>query len=86
VITLPLILSLRKNADFANKAGKLLRSNSVGTRDVSWIVNEILRLGGIDDARVWMDRYLYKAMKMLEPLPNYPEKQVFTELVGHLRA
>lgn len=86
VITLPLILALRKNKEFSGRVEQMLASKKLEQKDVEWIIEEITRLGGIDEARTWIDRYVQKALKMLKPLPNKPEKKILTDLALRLES
>lgn len=81
VITIPLILALRKDADFAGRVKTMFSGRKLEQEDVDWVIGEIIRLGGIREARDWMDRYLQKARKILEPLPDKKEKAILLELV-----
>ena len=64
----------------------MLASKKLEQKDVEWIIEEITRLGGIDEARTWIDRYVQKALKMLKPLPNKPEKKILTDLALRLES
>ncbi len=84
VITLPLILALRKSEEFSSSVKHMLTGRQLEQKDIGWIIQEIARLGGIDEARAWIGRYVQKALKMLEPLPNKPEKKVLSDLAIRL--
>lgn len=80
VITLPLILALRKSHQFRHEVENMLAGKKPEQKDIQWMVHEITRLGGIEQARVWVDRYVQRALNMLEPLPNKPEKNILADL------
>ena len=81
IITIPFILALRKNATFAKNARKIMSAETIKTADIKKIIDEIISLGGIDDTRAWIDRYLQKAHTMLEPLPDIREKEIFHDIM-----
>ncbi len=81
VITLPFILALRKNQDFVRKVKPVL-SEQIKQKDIAWLIHEIIQLGGIKEARHWIGRYLDRARKALEPLPDIPEKRILLDLVS----
>ncbi|ANX02408.1 heptaprenyl diphosphate synthase [Thermoclostridium stercorarium subsp. leptospartum DSM 9219] len=85
IITIPLIIALRKNPAFAETVSGIMADKKVSDAEVGLIINEILNSGGIDDTRAWIDRYLKKADMMLEPLPDVPEKQVFRDIMMTLK-
>ena len=80
VITLPLILALRKSQQFRHQVKNMLTGKKPEQKEIKWTIQEIVRLGGIDEARAWVDRYVQRALSMLAPLPNKPEKNILTEL------
>ncbi len=80
VITLPLILALRKSRDFSKSVEHMLTGRKLEQKDIGWIIQEIVRLGGIVEAQAWTDRYVQKALKMIEALPNKPEKKILADL------
>lgn len=80
VITLPLILALRKSKEFSGSVEQILAGKKLEQKDVEWIIGEIERLDGINEARAWIDRYVQKALRMLEPLPKKPEKKILADL------
>lgn len=84
VITLPFILALRKDEDFRKRVEQILAARKPDESSIAWITEEIARLGGIDEAFRWIDRYVQKALKMLEPLPNKKEKKILSELALRL--
>lgn len=86
VITIPLILALRNNPDFAARIKTMLSGHKLEQKDVDWIIGEVIRLGGIREARDWMVRYLRKARKMLEPLPDKKEKAILLELTASMES
>lgn len=86
VITLPLILTLRKSKEFSDRVEHMLSSKKLEQTNIGWIIQEIARLGGIEEARTWIDRYVRKALKMLEPLPNRPEKKILADLAIRLES
>lgn len=86
VITLPLILALRKSKEFGSSVEQMLAGKKLEQKDIGWIIREIARLGGIEEARAWIGRYVQKALKMLEPLPNKPQKQILADLAIRLES
>lgn len=86
VITLPLILALRKSKEFGSRVEQMLEGKKLEQKDIGWIIREIGRLGGIEEARTWIGRYVQKALKMLEPLPNRPAKKILTDLAIRLES
>lgn len=85
IITIPFILALRKNSAFARKVSGIMYEKTVKDENLKEIVEEIVKLGGIEDTRLWIDRCLRKADSMLEPLPDVPEKAVFRDIMLTLR-
>lgn len=84
VITIPFILALRKSAVFAENAGRVLSNKQLNCTVIKKIIDEIINLGGIEETRVWIERYLQKARAMLEPLPNIREKEILHGIMLNL--
>lgn len=85
IITIPFILALRKNRDLVKKAGRIMAGKAIGNEDTEMMIDEIIKSGGIDDTRAWIDRCLKKADTMLDPLPDVPEKQIFRDVMSFLK-
>lgn len=84
IITLPFIMALRKSADFAKNASEVMSEGTINSTDVQEIIDHIVKLGGIDDTRIWIDRCLQKARTMLEPLPDIREKEILLDFMAGL--
>jgi len=85
IITIPFILTLRKNAEFAKLARELMSEKTIKDSDIRKLTDEIISSGGIDDTRAWIDRYLQKARTALEPLPDIREKEIFHDIMLTLK-
>lgn len=85
IITIPFILALRKDTGFAREARRMMAGNAVKDSDVEVIIDKIIRLGGIEDTRAWIDRYLQKADAELKLLPNKREKEILRDIMSSLR-
>lgn len=85
IVTIPFILALRKNRNFAEEICRVMTSEAITNADVQIIIDEIIKLGGVEDTRAWIDRCLQKADTMLEPLPDVPEKHIFRDIMSSLK-
>lgn len=86
VITLPFILTLRRDDVFRERVQQLLAEKKLDQGNITWITEEIARLGGIEEAKTWINRYVQKALKVLKPLPNKPEKKILVDLALKLES
>lgn len=86
VITIPFILALRKSTVFTEKMQKTILGKAIEYTDVISIIDEIIHLGGIDDTKKWINRYLQKARDMLEPLPSISEKEILYNAISNLES
>lgn len=84
IITIPLILALRKSSTFAKDVSRVMSGKTIKDAEVHTIIDNIIDLGGIDDTRAWIDRYLQKAQDMLRPLPNIREKEILHDIMASL--
>lgn len=81
VITLPLILALRKSQSFKDNVRDIFSSGNMSQEDVREIIDRIKNLGGIEEARGWIDRYLKKLRDLLDLLPDRQAKKIMDETI-----
>lgn len=81
VITLPLILALRKSQSFKDNVRDIFSSGNMSQEDVRETIDRIKSLGGIEEARGWIDRYLKKLRDLLDLLPDRQAKKIMDETI-----
>lgn len=81
VITLPFILALRKSPRFRENVKDMFASDNIGREDIRRITEQIEYLGGIKDARGWIERYLKKMQELIICLPEKQARQIMNEAI-----
>lgn len=81
VVTLPLILALRKSQSFKENVRKLFSSGNMSQEDIRGIMDQVKELGGIAEARVWIGRYLEKLRDSMDFLPDRKAKKIMDETI-----
>ena len=81
VITLPLILALRKSQSFKKNVRNIFSSGNISQEDIKKIIDWIKNLGGIEDAYDWIERYLKKLRDLMDLLPDKQVKKIMDETI-----
>ena len=86
VITLPAILSLKKNLAVKKSLEEIMgRKGSAGFKEISQLAEMIKESGGVNEAGRLLDKYVERGRKLLEAFPESVYKTMLLNLIGALR-
>jgi heptaprenyl diphosphate synthase len=83
-VTLPALYSMSHNEKLRHDIVSMINSESSDKQLMSEIIEAIKATGGIDHAFAISDRYLNKAFKELEKLPDIPAKESFYQIAKYI--
>lgn len=83
-VTLPALYSMNRNTDLKNYITTMINSESSNKKVMSEIIQAIKDTGGVEYSFTISDRYLDKAYKELEKLPDIPAKESFSQIAKYI--
>ncbi|HOM01708.1 MAG TPA: polyprenyl synthetase family protein [Acetivibrio sp.] len=85
VITLPVILGLRLNPKLREPLRNFLdKRGNVQEEEAAHVVELIKESGGIEESRVLLNKYIERALKELQNLPDNEYKKAFERIIKDL--
>lgn len=83
-VTLPALYSMKQNDELRDYIIKMINGTNADKKVMAQIIQEIKDTGGIDYSFAISDRYLHKAYKELELLPNIRAKDSFFRIAEYI--
>ncbi len=83
-VTLPALYSMKQNDELRDYIIKMINGTNADKKVMAQIIQEIKDTGGIDYSFAISDRYLHKAYKELELLPNIHAKDSFFRIAEYI--
>lgn len=81
-VTLPIIYALQ--SDTSGQLKKRLGQESFSESDLKWIQNQVMDLGGVDQARDLAKKYTEKAFEALNKTPDCESRQILADVYNAL--
>lgn len=83
-VTLPALFSMEKNRELRSYIINMIKGDIPEKKVMEQIISSIKESGGVDYSFSISDRYLQKAYKELEQLPNIPAKESFYQIAEYI--
>jgi heptaprenyl diphosphate synthase len=83
VVTLPILLAAARDPQLRERVEALLRSKRKSQKDISCLMKAIVDEGSISETRIVLNKYVYRAQRALERLPETPGRAIL-EYILHI--
>lgn len=83
-VTLPALFSMKNDEELRSYIINIINGDKPEKKEMEKIISSIKKAGGVDYSFEMSDRYLNKAYKELENLPDFPAKESFYQIAKYI--
>ncbi len=81
VVTLPVVLAAARDPQLRERVEELLHSKKAGQRVIRVLMGDIVKAGGAGEAQTVMNKYVSRAKKALDKLPETPGRELLEHIL-----